>query len=250
MYVDVDGEKLFYRTFGSGEKVFLLVHNAVGSHRFFDPQIPVLEKLGKVFVLDLPGHGESISRNSPKVESFAQTVTSFCKKLKIRKMHAIGLNYGANVLLEVAIRSELISSLMMIDPPIFFTSKVKGLIEANISSLETQGAAAHAKSIVSVSFKNPKVEYTTLALEVFTNMDMQILADLYRDLLRWDSASQEILEKVSIPMLCVLTEGALCGKEALQECNPSIKVTMLQNSLYWAKLDAPKSLNRLIAEFF
>lgn len=249
MYVDINGEKIFYKSFGSGVKVFLLIHNAGGSHRFFDPQIPILEKLGKVFVLDLPGHGESFSHLCPKIENFALVVIAFCKKLKIRKVHGIGLNYGANVLLEVAVRSKLISSLIMIDPPIFFTAKVKGLIEENIRSLETQGAAAHAKSIVAASFKNPKEEYTTLAEEVFRNMDMQILADLYRDLLRWDNTSQEIVKKVSIPMLCVLTEGALCEAKALVGCNPTIQIKEIQNALYWATLDAPEQLKEILINY-
>ena len=125
MYVDVDSEKIFYKEYGKKGKTFLLLHNAGGSHRFFDPQISCLKELGKVIVLDLPGHGRSLSDKSISVENNALSVIAFCEKLGLCNIHGVGLNYGANIFLEVAARSVLISSLVMIDPPMFFLVKWK-----------------------------------------------------------------------------------------------------------------------------
>jgi pimeloyl-ACP methyl ester carboxylesterase len=82
---------------------FVLIHNAGGNHQFLKEQFAHLKQLGQVLSVDLRGHGES---DKPKqdytVESFADDVAYLCHEHEIQKAIFIGLNYGANIAIELA----------------------------------------------------------------------------------------------------------------------------------------------------
>lgn len=249
MFVKIKNKKIYYMDSGCGDKVFLLLHNAGGSHRFFEPQIPILEKLGRVINIDLPGHGESEKITNPTVVFFAEVVVVFCEVLKIKNVSGIGLNYGANIFLEIAKISNVLTSIILIDPPMFISSDIQKLIEENIASLKKQDPIEHARELVSQSFKNPTKTFITLAIEVFENTDIHMLAKLYKELLVWDRKSYSLVKTIHIPMIFVLTDASLCDARSLKKANPSVRVEKLLNSLYWATLDCPNKFNDMLRSF-
>ncbi len=192
------------------------MHNAGGSSRFFDPQISTLEKLGRVIAVDLPGHGESEWEVEPSVKNYAKALAALCKKLKLSNIYGIGLNYGANILLELASMFDLVVNIIMIDPPIFISADIESLIKDNIKSLEKQTPKEHAKALIIKSFKNPTMENTKLATEVFEKVQTKLLSALYKDLLVWDKTSKLLLAKIPIPITCILTDSSLCDIAALK----------------------------------
>ncbi|HPE85158.1 MAG TPA: alpha/beta hydrolase [Chlamydiales bacterium] len=233
-----------YEVFGSGQPAFLLVHNAGGDHHFFDPQIAFLETLGTVIAVDLPGHGKSADDEGPySICRYAQTLKEICKCYP--KIIGIGLNYGANVLIEMG----LIDRLVMIDPPLLMDNRTKGFILNHIVELKAIDPVTYAKQIVNSSFLEVNQDVKDKALQSFRIPSPEVRAAVYADLLEWDEDSFNKVEQLSIPTLCIFTDGSLCSMQNLQACNPLIEISKVCRSYYWATLEVPDQVNAMIHRF-
>lgn len=246
----IDQEEVFYEDTFKGKKVFLLIHNAGGSHRFFEPQLPILRRLGRVIAVTLPGHGRSKAVKTASIANYADTIIRFCENLGIQNIHGVGLNYGANIFLEIVSKTSLVKSLFLIDPPVNISKTTEKLIAENIDYLLKVDRNEYASKVVSESFTNPQKKYTKLSRDAFKAVELSILSQIYKDLLLWDKAHPDIFEKISFDCIVVLTDGALCGGESIKRVNPSIKIERVKDSLYWATLDAPEKISKLLVQFF
>ena len=69
------GVNLAYKATGTGNKSFVLIHNAGGNHQFMDPLFNHFSQYGRVLSLDLRGHGESDKpQQDYTVEGFAEDI--------------------------------------------------------------------------------------------------------------------------------------------------------------------------------
>jgi pimeloyl-ACP methyl ester carboxylesterase len=214
---------MHYQQKGTGKYTFVLLHNAGGDSRFFSKQIDFLASLGKVVAIDLPGHGQSQSQQAPSVAYFAGQVIQLCNELQLQHIIGIGLNYGANILLEInAIKHEMLYASIMIDPPIFLSKDVTALIDNNIHELKASTSAQHAQALVNESFIQVDAETKHIALQAFSNIDNHYLAELYKNLLDWDKTSEDKVKQVRHKSLLIITDAALCSMEDMQRVNASI----------------------------
>src|SRR5262245_20844146 len=120
--MDIDGVNTFIEQLqGDSHSLnFVLIHNAGGSHQFFSHQVELLKKYGDITWFDLPGHGSSEFLNSYKMEDLAMFVKRICENLSLNNLCMIGLNNGADIIIEIILRYNLpIHSIILIDPPIF-----------------------------------------------------------------------------------------------------------------------------------
>ncbi|MCM8569897.1 alpha/beta hydrolase [Gramella jeungdoensis] len=93
---------MYYEIYGKGEPL-LLLHGWTQSSSFWSEYIPTYAQNFKVYAIDLRGHG----RTSPLTADFsikesAQDILELLDHLKIKKVKAIGLSFGALTLLELA----------------------------------------------------------------------------------------------------------------------------------------------------
>jgi len=102
----VDGQRLVYTEFGSGDRVFVLIHGQLLSQRMHEPLAQELARRGnRVVTLDLLGHGWS---DRPKdmwrysMTQFAEQVVALLDHLGLRQAVVGGTSLGANVTLEFA----------------------------------------------------------------------------------------------------------------------------------------------------
>ena len=108
-------ENIHYETHGSGHQTFVLLHKAGGDLNFFKPQISFLQTYGKVIAIDLLGHGKSQKPEQDySVAEYAADINNLLNELNINQAVGIGLNYGANIFIEMG--SKHIKNLMMIAP--------------------------------------------------------------------------------------------------------------------------------------
>jgi pimeloyl-ACP methyl ester carboxylesterase len=241
---------LHYQEKGSGKYTFVLIHNAGGDSSFFTKQIDVLTSFGKVVLIDLPGHGRSKSHAAPTVSYFSDQVVQLCKELKWEYIIGVGLNYGANILLEInASNPGMLCASVMIDPPVFINTEVKALIENNIHELESGSSSHHAHELVKVSFIKTDDATRQIAIQAFTKIDTHYLAQLYRNLIDWDRTSQEKVKQVNHRSLLITTDAALCSIEDMQRVNPGIISAKVVGSMYWATLEVPQQVNSMIDRF-
>lgn len=235
---------------GSGKYTFILLHNAGGDSTFFSKQVDFLADLGKVILVDLPGHGQSKPQIQPSVTNFANKIIQLCDELHLQHLIGIGLNYGANILLEInTMKPEMLYASIMIDPPIFLGKDVTVLIENNIHELAASTSAHHAQTLVNESFIHTDSATKKLAMKSFSQIDNHYLAELYQNLLVWDKTSEDKVRQIKHKSLLILTEAALCSIATINRVNTNIASAKVASSMYWATLEVPDQINSMIARF-
>ena len=109
----------FPTTGGFDEQVTLFcLHPVDGSSRTFSGILPELADVRSVYAPDLPGHGESDSSPGRSVGDAAIAISDLANDLRLRQIDLLGLQYGAEVALELAAaRPELVRRLVLAGSP-------------------------------------------------------------------------------------------------------------------------------------
>ena len=81
----------------------ILLHGAGGNHLSWSPQIRRMDG-GKVYALDLPGHGQSEGVGRHSVDEYADDVIAFMKELKIGAAVMVGVSMGSAIALTLALK--------------------------------------------------------------------------------------------------------------------------------------------------
>jgi pimeloyl-ACP methyl ester carboxylesterase len=101
---DVNGIKLYYAVYGSGEPL-LMLHGGLGHSDVWGAQIPVFAKKYKVIAVDSRGHGRSTRDDHPfGYDLMADDVIALMDKLGIDKASIVGWSDGGIIGLDIAIR--------------------------------------------------------------------------------------------------------------------------------------------------
>ena len=104
-----EGQRLLYTEYGSGDRVFVLLHDQLLSQRMHEPLAHDLAQRGnRVITLDLLGHGWSDRPNDMwrySMGQFAEQVVALLDHLGLEQAVVGGTSLGANVTLEFAAHS-------------------------------------------------------------------------------------------------------------------------------------------------
>ena len=105
-YVDHDGARIWYATFGSGSPVILL-HGGLGHSGNWGYQVPVLVSSDhRAVVIDSRGHGRSTRDSRPfTYELMASDVLAVMDALHVEKAAVVGWSDGACIALILAMRA-------------------------------------------------------------------------------------------------------------------------------------------------
>lgn len=98
----------------------LFVHGLGGALGDFAPVFAryAREGIRRVVAVDLPGWGESLSRNNDhRVTGYADTLVAFIERVRLEKVHLVCHSLGGQVCLAIALgRRDLVRSLTLISP--------------------------------------------------------------------------------------------------------------------------------------
>jgi pimeloyl-ACP methyl ester carboxylesterase len=101
---DVNGIKLYYAVYGSGEPL-LMLHGGLGHSDVWGAQIPAFAKKYKVIAVDSRGHGRSTRDDHPfGYDLMADDVVALMDNLGIDKASIVGWSDGGIIGLDIAIR--------------------------------------------------------------------------------------------------------------------------------------------------
>jgi proline iminopeptidase len=107
-FVEVNGFKLFYKTFGTGDEVLLCLHGGPGgTHEYLLSLGELGDDKVKVVMYDQLGVGSS---EKPKdtslftIEYGAEEVEGFRKAMNLGKVHLFGSSYGGALALQYALK--------------------------------------------------------------------------------------------------------------------------------------------------
>ncbi len=99
----INGIKIWYAVFGSGEPVILL-HGGLANSAYWGDQVPALAKRYRVIVMDSRGHGRSTRDERPYgYDLMASDVLALMDYLKIEKAAIVGWSDGAILGLDIAL---------------------------------------------------------------------------------------------------------------------------------------------------
>jgi pimeloyl-ACP methyl ester carboxylesterase len=105
-YVESDGARIWYATYGSGSPVILL-HGGLGHSGNWGYQVPVLVRNGyRAVLIDSRGHGRSTRDARPFLyERMASDVLAVMDALRLEKAALVGWSDGACIALILAIKA-------------------------------------------------------------------------------------------------------------------------------------------------
>ncbi|MFQ5793464.1 MAG: alpha/beta fold hydrolase [Candidatus Bipolaricaulia bacterium] len=102
MIVEVDGQRVRFEVNGVGEPL-LLLHGWGGQIESFYPILTRLSEHFKIYVLDLPGFGDSDLPPAPwGSEDYARFVTRFMAELGVDRANVVGHSFGGRIAIRLA----------------------------------------------------------------------------------------------------------------------------------------------------
>ncbi len=97
-YAKLNGQKVYFKSFGKGKKAVVLVHGWTCNSEFWKNSYASFPEY-RVIAVDLIGHGKS---DKPKanytMEYFAQSIEAVMKKAKVKKAVLVGHSMGTPVI--------------------------------------------------------------------------------------------------------------------------------------------------------
>ena len=236
-YVDHDGARLWYTTYGVGAPVILL-HGGLGHSGNWGYQVPALVSSGyRAVLMDSRGHGRSTRDDRPfSYELMASDVLAVMDALHLEKAVLVGWSDGACTALILAARAP-----SRITGVFFFACNMdpSGVKPIEASPTLNRCFSRHAKDYAQLSatperFKD-LVEGVTLMQQTQPNYSAHDLA------------------KISVPVVIVQSEHDEFIKrehaEYLAHSVPKADLVLLRDVSHFAPLQRPEQFNAAILTF-
>lgn len=94
MYIQLDGQILYYEKIGEGEPLILL-HGNGEDHHIFDELTNSIKNWFTVYAIDTRGHGESATPKEYHYADFGKDLNSFIREFHIENPTVVGFSDGA-----------------------------------------------------------------------------------------------------------------------------------------------------------
>ncbi len=236
-YVDHDGARIWYATYGSGFPVIML-HGGLGHSGNWGYQVPELVSKGyQVVLIDSRGHGRSTRDERPfRYDLMATDVAAVMDTLQIEQAALVGWSDGAVIALTLAIQApERVAGVL------FFGCNVddSGTKEFDFTPTLGRCFGRHAKDYAELSATPDQFEQFSSAVG-----EMQRTQPNY-------SARQ--LAQVSVPVTVVHSEHDEFIKrehaEYLAATIPHTEFVYLPKVSHFAPLQRPELFNQTILTF-
>jgi len=146
-YVTVNGIKIYYEIYGTGEPL-LLLHGNNASIASFNNQVEVLSKKYQVIALDSRGQGNSTGDTTRiTYELMAEDVNAFLDQLQLKNVNVLGWSDGGNIALILAMQHPDKVKQMAVMGTVLFnndssvTPETNKLIRNQVKEMQAKGAA-------------------------------------------------------------------------------------------------------------
>lgn len=114
MFVNLDGQRIYYQTTGKGPNL-ILVHGWKQDSSTWWPVVDLLKDKFKLWLIDLPGFGRSEApKKTWSIFDYADNLAHFIKENKIKNPIVLGHSLGGNITIVLANKyPNLISKLIL-----------------------------------------------------------------------------------------------------------------------------------------
>lgn len=225
-YVEVNGVKLYYETYGEGEPL-LMIHGNGQSLNAFMNQVEVFAKNYKVILVDSRGRGNSSYLDEVELTYALQATDMklFIEALGIKSTHILGWSDGGIIGLLIAMNyPEKVKSLIAMGANIF----PEGLLDERLES--------HKKKITAMEESN----------ETGLNLD------LYKLLAYHPKLEFENLEKIEAKTIIIAGDRDVIKNIhtiKIYEAIPNAQLAILPNETHYLPQENPTLFNKIVLNF-
>lgn len=236
-YAPVNGIKLYYEIYGTGDPLILL-HGGLANIEYFGNQIPAFASEFQVIAIDSRGHGRSTrSKQAYSYGLMASDVISLMDYLNVPKASIVGWSDGAIIGLDIAINHP-----ERIDKLVAFA--------ANFSISGLRGDAGESSTFRQYS-DLVRQDYKRLSKTPDQYMEfLAALREMWRTLPKY---SPQQLGSIKSPTLVIAGEYDEVIKrshtEEMARLIPNSKLEILLGVSHFAMLQKPDEFNSAVLEF-
>jgi len=248
---------------GRGVPALVFVHGFTCSLEDWRGQLVHFERTNEVLACDLRAHGRTPGRpHECSIEHYGGDVAALVANLELRNVILIGHSMGCRVVLEAnRLMPDKVAGIVLIDGSRNAFTGADAAATAARTTIERLGYAAFAETLFRQMFftKSPEVE-AIVARAVATSAEYG--PELWPRITRWDAEKMDhAFAAVRAPVLAIqsTTRNAQLQRAPLKPGDSSpwldylrsrgARVEIVPDIGHFTQLEAPETVNRLIAEF-
>ena len=254
---------------GSGVPALLFVHGFCCTHEDWKPQLDFFRRTHEIVACDLRAHGRTPGRpHECSIEHYGGDVAALVNNLELARVVLVGHSMGCRVVLEATrllASSELgakrVAGIVLVDGSRNATSDAEGAEAAARATIDKLGYAPFAERLFRQMFFTPSAQADAI-VERAVKCSLEFGPYLWPRVSRWDAGSMDAaFDAISAPVLAIqsTTRNAQLGRAPLKagETSPWLdylrlrgaKVEIVPDTGHFTMLEAPDTVNRLIADF-
>jgi len=240
---------LVFDSAGEGDRHMLFLHGWCGDRSFFGPQFDHFASQYRVIEVDLPGHGDSRAPAVYSIDGMAADVAALGRELGLSRCVLVGHSMGAMVALALSRQApELVSAVILVDPPPLSGDVWKGFATSLLSGFEGPEPATARRNFVEQMFL-PTDDGNRRAQIVATMCaapdDVAIATT--KAMAAFDA--EAILRDCKVPVVVISSAVPTNGSQYLLDVNPAITLGQTVGAGHFLQLEIPEQVNLMIERF-
>ncbi len=250
-FADLEGVRVHYTNYGTGEKALLFVHGWSSDETVWKKQAAELAKSTRVLTVDLPGHGQS---DQPEIaysmDYYARALDAIRRDASVKKAVLVGHSNGTPVIRQFYRRyPEQVSGLVIVDGALRSFGNAEEM-EKFIAPLRAPNYAENADKFIdriTEPMKDPaeRAAIKTMMLRTPQRVAVSEMEGILDPAL-WKT------DPIKVPVLIVLAKSPFWTDEYekfVRGFVPHLQYETLDGVSHFLMLDKPREFNELVLAF-
>jgi pimeloyl-ACP methyl ester carboxylesterase len=248
---------------GRGAPPIFFVHGFACSHDDWHFQFEHFEKSHDVIACDLRGHGETPGRPQEcSIEHYGGDVAALVMNLGLEDCILVGHSMGCRVVLEAArLVPKKVAGLVLVDGSRNAAGDPEAAEKSARATIDNLGYRQFAEALFRQMFFKPSAQADAIVARA-VKQSAQFGPELWPRVTRWDAGSMDAaFAALRAPVLAIqsTSRNAQLQRTPLKPGDTSpwldyvkskgARVEIVPDTGHFTQLEAPETVNRLIAEF-
>jgi pimeloyl-ACP methyl ester carboxylesterase len=248
---------------GRGTPPLVFVHGFACSAEDWKPQLEHFQKTNEVVACDLRGHGRTPGRpHECSIEHYGGDVAALVNNLELSDCILVGHSMGCRVVLEAnRLIPDRVAGIVLVDGSRNATSDPEGAEAAARATVAKLGYGAFAETLFRQMFFTPSAQADAIVARAVKS-SAEFGPELWPRVSRWDAGQMDAaFDAVRAPVLAIqsTTRNAQLQRAPMKPGDTSpwvdylssrgAKVAIVPGVGHFTMLEAPETVNRLIADW-
>jgi pimeloyl-ACP methyl ester carboxylesterase len=248
---------------GTGAPALVFVHGFCCTHEDWRAQLDHFKDTHEVIACDLRAHGRTPGRpHECSIEHYGGDVAALVNNLDVARAVLVGHSMGCRVVLEAArLIPDKVAAVVLVDGSRNATSDPAGAEAAARAAIDKLGYAAFAEMLFRQMFFTPSAQADAIVARAVKS-STEFGPHLWPRISRWDASSMDTaVNALRAPVLAIqsTTRNAQLQRAPLKRGDTSpwldylrsrgARVEIVPDTGHFTQLEAPETVNRLIAGF-